>query len=155
MSCAKWITLKWILQRIKLSKLQEPRYNGMSHLSIHALQFLSKYRLIYTVTKEKKPHNMETTTKSVYYVDLMKFEAINVHLGLIWRISSFAWEDYTRWAHQSIYRPGMYLMSLPMNFISMKPPITMARKYPYIMWKWFRIFRPFLDLEEKGIKKRH
>ena len=50
-------------------------------------------------------------------------------------------------------------MSLPMNFISMKPPIVMARKCSYIMWKGIRIFRPFLELEEKGIRrsieKRH
>ena len=51
-SCAKSITPTRILQRMKLSKLQESRYNGMSHLSIDALQFVSKYPLKYRVTKE-------------------------------------------------------------------------------------------------------
>ena len=61
-SCAKSITPTRILQRMKLSKFQESLYNSMSHLSIDALQFLSKYRLKYRGTKEKIPHNMATTT---------------------------------------------------------------------------------------------
>ena len=61
-SCAKSITPTRILQRMKLSKFQESLYNSMSHLSIDALQFVSKYLLKYRLTKEKKPHTMSTTT---------------------------------------------------------------------------------------------
>ena len=49
----------------KLSKLQESLFNGMSHLSIDALQFVTKYRLKYRFAKENKPHN--TDKKLMFY----------------------------------------------------------------------------------------
>ena len=41
-------------------------------------------------------------------------------------------------AHEVIYRQGMYLMLLLMNFISIKPHIIMARKY---------LYSPFITLQ--------
>ena len=46
-------------------------------------------------------------------------------------------------AYEVIYRQGMYLMLLLMNFISIKPHIIMARKYlysPFITLQWMSHF---------------